>query len=273
MRLAVTGIGMVTPLGATRDETWAGVRSGASALRGLPAGLFPGAQGFAGELPPLADLAPCGERAAQYAVRAAAEAAAEAAILGVHDPERIGCFIGSSKGGMPSLAAFAADSGDASTRRFFEFCPCAPAAARCLGLAGPVMAEAASCATGVACLARAAAHVAEGRCDAALAGSADASLTPVLLAGFATAGVLSRHPDPGRACRPFDRGRDGFLIGEGAAVFCIEPIAAARRCRAFVYAVLAAAVLGSEAFHQTRPSLWPCATGSVQARGSVRPSR
>jgi len=252
---AVTGIGMVTPLGASTQAVWRRLRAGDSGLQKLPADLFEGASLHAGGVPPPETRPPGADRLVRYAVHAAREAAADARLLTATPPDRIACVIGASKGGVASLAQHALRPWAAPPDLLYNYMPCMASAraAHALGIRGPVMAEAASCATGVACLLRAAVLLERGLADAALAGSSDASLLPLLIAGFRNAGVLSECPDPAAACKPFDRGRDGFIIGEGAAVFALEPLQRARGRGARIYAVLAGMAMGSEAFHETRP--------------------
>ena len=255
MRVAVTGIGMVTPLGATRETTWQALRRGESGLRRLPADLFQGADAFAGGLPPQDSRAEGPERSIGYALRAAREAASDSGVLRHVAADRVACVIGSSKGGVGSLVAFALDPAWSPAGLFLDSLPCASAArvAEDLGLGGPRAAEAASCATGTACLSRAGAWLEAGRCDVAFAGSTDASLGPIILGAYQNLGALAGVVDPARACRPFDRRRDGFLIGEGAAVFVLEPLDRARRRGATVYGVLAAITMGSEPYHTIQP--------------------
>jgi len=255
MRVAVTGIGLVTPLGGAREDTWRAVRDGVCGLDRLPPDLFDGSGDCVGGLPPAASRAPGTDRSIRYALSAASEAAQDSGLVDAYPRDRIACVIGSSKGGVSTLLAHVADPLASPADLLRRYLPCMPSicAAETVGLEGPVLAETASCATGVACIARAVACLRRGRCDAALAGSTDASLSEVILAGFRNLGALSREDCPERACKPFDRRRDGFLIGEGAAVFALEPLERARRRGASIYAVLAGLAMGSEAYHETQP--------------------
>lgn len=158
---------------------------------------------------------------------------------------RFGCVIGTSKGGMRSLSralvrpgkisGTSEESGDLG-RRFEDspawpnggwpwFLPNMPAAAVAAryGLEGPCLCPVAACATGLAALNRGFELVRDGSCDVVLAGSSDASLCASVLASFRRMGVLARgFDDPRSACRPFDRLRSGFVVGEGAAVLVLE---------------------------------------------------
>lgn len=196
------------------------------------------------------------------ALRAAREAVAHAQ-LELVNPERWGCVMGASKGGMHLAvplftkqwvsrqrdlsrvaaggvddfdAAFAdspaghdADAGQAAWQglpenAWMQIWPDAPstAIAREFNIRGPVLAPAAACATGLVSLIRGAELIRSGVCDVVLCGSSDASLQPSLLASYRRLGVLARSGDPQSACQPFDKDRQGFLVGEGAAVIVVE---------------------------------------------------
>ena len=292
--VVITGIGLVTPLGVTRESTWsallAGTRAGAvlSPARMGPAweGIAPGPTWRGCPVPRPWTFS--GEPIIGDALIAAREALAHAN-LGPGDPERWGCVVGASKGGMHlAVPVFARQrgrrqrmlarvaAGDISetdnsrssvgfSPRFLEdqalawakahatehldtdlgqaawdglpddawlqIWPDAPATAiaREFNIRGPVLAPAAACATGLVSLIRAAELVRSGVCDVVLCGSSDASLTPSLLASYRRLGVMARHGDPRSACRPFDRERQGFLVGEGAAVLVVESLAHAEK--------------------------------------------
>jgi len=268
MPVAVTGVGLITPLGATRETSWRALRAGVIGLRRLPEGVFEGSSRFAGGLPPSRTQS-AADRFVLYAIDAAREAAEDADIGGAFSSASVAVVIGSSKGGIVTLAQYAARPVSAPDTLFLDGAPCAASArvAEYLQLGGPVLAESASCATGIACLSRAADLIRDGRCEAALAGSSDASLTPLILSCFQNLGALSRADRPASACKAFDRERSGFLIGEGAAVFALESLEHARRRPATVYGVLAGLALGCEAYHETRPD--PSGAGLVRCVGSA----
>jgi 3-oxoacyl-[acyl-carrier-protein] synthase II len=142
------------------------------------------------------------------------------------DPERVATVIGSSKGGLAAFArGFAKRSRSPDLFPFWETVP--PSAAATLiaadGWRGPCLAPVAACATGLVSMATAANLIRQGDCDAAIAGSGDASLLPSVLASFRRLGVLAPAAnDPSSACRPFAANRRGFAIGEGAGVLVLE---------------------------------------------------
>ena len=287
--VVITGIGLVTPLGVTRESSWSALLAGERA----GAVLNPAQMGLAWEgIAPSPTWRGCpvsrtwtfaGEPIIGDALVAASEALAHANLdLDTVDPERWGCVVGASKGGMHlTVPVFArqlgsrqrvgerlaagelsesrvgisprviddhapastnapetgqVDSGQAAwdglpEDAWLQIWPhaSATAIARQFNIRGPVLAPAAACATGLVSLIRAAELVRSGLCDVVLCGSSDASLQPSLLASYRRLGVMARHGDPRSACKPFDRDRQGFLVGEGAAVLVVESLAHAEK--------------------------------------------
>ena len=266
--VVITGIGIVTPLGVNRESTWsallAGERAGAvlnpARLGSAWEGIAPSPTWRGCPVPRTWDDA--GEPIIGDALIAAREAVAHAQ-LELVNPERWGCVIGASKGGMHlAVPVFAkqwlsrqrelarvtaggvddldtafpeppegldADVGQAAWNGLPEdawrqIWPDAPstAIAHEFNIRGPVLAPAAACATGLVSLIRGAELIRSGVCDVVLCGSSDASLLPSLLASYRRLGVLARRGDPQSACQPFDKDRQGFLVGEGAAVIVVE---------------------------------------------------
>src|SRR5207253_3866280 len=126
---------------------------------------------------------------------------------------------------------------------------------RDLGVTGPSSCVSAACASGNYALAQARLWLELGWVDVCLAGACDMAVTPMSLAAFGNLRALSRrNAEPRAASRPFDRGRDGFVMGEGGAVFVLEPAAAARKRAAKVYAEVAGCGAGSDAHHMVIPS-------------------
>ncbi len=223
-RVVVTGIGLVTPLGADRESGWARVLAGESAV--TPSGA---------RVP----LETAGPRAVGLAMFAAESAGADAGDFGAL-PERTGCSVSCSK---PLLSdgpagALSVQSPEDVTR----------AAARRFAAEGPVMNLAAACATGAQSVLAAAGWIREGRVDVVLAGAAESSFHPLYQAGFQRLGVLSTS---GRI-RPFDRARDGFILGEGAGVFVMESLARARGRGARIYGEVTGGDFSCDAHHATR---------------------
>lgn len=213
--VVITGVGLVSPLGPDRESTWRELLAGTSAaVRG-------------GARVPVAETDE--PRALRFSRLAAVEALLDAGMrpaLG----ERTGVAVSGSK---PLL--------DAPTILSPEVI--AQDVAATLGARGPVVNFSAACATGALSVMSAARWIQEGLCDAALAGAAESSFHPLYEAGFSRMGVLS---EKGRT-RPFDRGRDGFIMGEGAGVFYMEKESSARRRGARIYGAVSGWAAGCDA--------------------------
>ncbi len=237
----ITGVGIVSPLGATREATWRAVLTGERAgicldptVLGAAWHGVPGSRTWYGcPARRTADESFAAESFGREpfvgdALSAATEALAHAGLTAGGD-ERWGCVVGASKGGMHRAVPIWMRTGDWSLAApgpdgWLSCWPNAPssAIAQRWNIQGPVLAPGAACATGLVSLIRAADLIRSGVCDVVLAGSSDASLQPALLASYQRLGVMSRSTDPQSACKPFDRDRDGFLVGEGAAVLVLE---------------------------------------------------
>lgn len=230
----ITGIGCVGPLGGTLEEFWQRLLAGDRGVRQLSVDDLHGTSWPSGQLLDFVGApANCdaeeriGDPVLSLASRAAAEAFSHAQLArGSFDAERAGCVVGTSKGGLSAFAReFAARRGGEKANIWNDVPPNIAALhiARDLRLRGFCLAPIAACATGLVCVLRAFDLIRSGVCDVVLAGSSDASLHPAVLASFRRLGVLSsRFQDPAAACRPFNRDRDGFAIGEGAAMFVLE---------------------------------------------------
>ena len=270
-RVVITGIGLVTPLGLGRERTWQALKRGEHGIARLEEACFselairiagmvqPEAVGrgsSSGSLPGEAR----DDRFIRFALAAADEALDDSGLLrsGV-DPERVGCVLGSSKGGVLSLlSAHAAYRRGEGLREDFllQVLPdmASVRVAAQHGLRGFVGNQTAACATGPACIIQGADRIRHGLCDAVVAGASDASITPLIFAGFDRMGVLSREPDdPGAACKPYDVRRDGFVVGEGAAAVILESRVNAEARRARIYGELAGWALGAQGHHEVNP--------------------
>ncbi|MEZ6063036.1 MAG: beta-ketoacyl-[acyl-carrier-protein] synthase family protein [Planctomycetaceae bacterium] len=272
----VTGVGLVTPLGVGREESWrrllAGERGGSDAIRfddqsdaQLQTLLRRRAAGAPVDRSQLAALLARRMAAAvvstslppwqaddvlisliSYAALEACEDANLRSLL--HGNTKAGCVIGTSKSSLAQMeaqcrllqdgASGPLKNGDGDGRRWANvFRSDAPlqAVRQLTGISGPGSCPVAACATGLISVIQAAEWVRTGLCDVCLAGSVDASLRPSVLASFHRLGVLSHDSDAATACRPFDENRDGFIIGEGAAVLVLESRRHAERREATAY--------------------------------------
>ncbi|HVM00857.1 MAG TPA: beta-ketoacyl-ACP synthase II [Egibacteraceae bacterium] len=289
--VVVTGVGAVTPYGVGVAPFWAGLLAGrptAGPITRFDASGF--AVRIACEVPafdPFTRLPPRLvrqlDRFAQFALVAGEEALAGAGLLGspadagLHlpvegvDPERVGAVVASGSGGVEEMNAQAdrlRAGGPARVRPYLPIAmPVNMAGAQLAirhGLRGPSYAVASACASAGDAIGAGLDLIRCGRADVVVAGGAEAAITPLLVAGFAAAGTLSRRNDePERASRPFDADRDGFVVGEGAGLLVLERAehAAARGARAL--AVLAGYGTSSDAFHPTQPS--PGGRGAARA--------
>jgi 3-oxoacyl-[acyl-carrier-protein] synthase II len=282
-RVVVTGLGMVTSLGGTREECWRGLREGRHGFRTLD---LPAPN--RGELSWVGGMTYPRSLGA-ISMRATAEALRDAGLMlsgnGINR-DRVAVVFGLSKGNPSDLGRLL-DSlqehgpGWPGTRSWLSSWPHhgASSISRWLDLRGPCIAPVAACATGLIAALQAAELIRRGECDVAIVGGADQSLSPFLLGAFRRMGVLAGvEPghDPGRAVRPWDKARKGFLVGEGAAVLVLEREDHARARGALPYAEFAGGASGADAFHMTDldpdPSNLGGLIGRALRRGGVDPS-
>jgi 3-oxoacyl-[acyl-carrier-protein] synthase II len=198
-----------------------------------------------------------------YAV-AASQLAVDDAVLKVAPEEsaRVGVYIGSGIGGLGSIEHYhqiLRDKGPGRVSPFFIPMTIINLAsgqvAIRLGAKGPNSCAVTACATGNHCIGDAYRIIQRGEADVMVAGGAEAAITPLGVAGFASAKALSfRNDAPEKASRPFDRDRDGFVLGEGAGVIVLEEIEHARRRGARIYAEIIGYAMNSDAYHITAPS-------------------
>lgn len=271
-RVAVTGVGVVAPGGVGVPAFWDLLTSGRTATRGIT--LFDAAafrSRIAGEcdFDPIAagltaDEAARMDRAAQFAAVAADEARRDSGLTGA-DPGRTGVVIGSAVGATISLERhYAAQSGDgrdwlldhtgADPHLYRHLVPSSFAAEiawRCAA-EGPAVTVSTGCTSGLDAIGHAAALIEEGTADVVYAGATDAPISPISVACFdAIRATSANNDDPEHASRPFDRRRDGFVLGEGAAVLVLEEAGAARRRGADIYCEITGYANRANAFHMT----------------------
>lgn len=278
-RVVVTGIGATTPVGGTATETWDAVLAGRSGARTME---FDWVSKY--ELPvtfaamvhtrPEEVLAKVETRrldpSAQYALIAAREAWADAGAPEV-DPERLGTAIGSGIGGVWTLLDQWDTLREKGPRRVYPLAvpmlmPNGPAAAVSmeLGARAGVHTLVSACSSGAESMGYAIEMIRSGRADIVVAGGTEAAVHAMPIAGFAAMQALStRNDDPAAASRPYDTDRDGFVLGEGAAVIVLESEEHARARGAKIYAELAAVGLSADAHHITAPE--PNGSGASRA--------
>ncbi len=269
-RVVVTGIGCVTPIGTGVDGLWQGLQARHSAVRTITRfDPTPFRSRIAAEIPDFrpqdfldARRARRYDRFSQLAVVAAGLALSDADLaLERENRERVGAMMGSALGGVAyaeqQAGVFAAEGlrgldatlalsvfgGASSCNMAIEF-----------GLSGPNSTNAMSCASGTIAVGDAFHAVRDGLADVMLAGGAEAPLAPLCYGAFALIRAMStRNDEPGAASRPFDAGRDGFVMGEGAAVLVLEERGRALARGARVLAEVLGAAVTNDAFHMTVP--------------------
>jgi 3-oxoacyl-[acyl-carrier-protein] synthase II len=268
-RVAVTGIGVKTPAGTDRDTFWSTLlagRSTAAPITRFDASALPVTFGCeVSGFDPVAYLGPKEarrmDRTTQLGFAAAKDALDDAGDVGA-DPARCAVVAGTGIGGLITMedgVQTVLTRGPSRISPFFVPMMMANASAGViamqLGWTGPNLCVATACAASANAVGEAARLVREGSADVAMAGGAESAITPVALAAFSRMGALStRNDEPGRASRPFDVDRDGFVMGEGSAYLVLERLDRARTRGARVYAELAGYGRNSDAYHITAPS-------------------
>jgi 3-oxoacyl-[acyl-carrier-protein] synthase II len=265
-RVVITGIGAITPCGLTAEETWQSVRegrSGVSKVEGFEGHVRIAAQvrGFEPEQFMDHRSVRKTDRFAQFAVAAGTMAVQDAGIDVRADAERIGCSIGTGIGGLKTEETAHFKLFEAGPDRLNPFwvtalIPNMGAAeiSMALGTRGPLTTECTACAASAMSIGNALLYIRAGMADAMLAGGVEAPVVPLGLGGFGTMRALSRrNDDPEGASRPFDAGRDGFILAEGGAVLVLEELGRAQARGAHIYAEILGYGMSSDSHHVTEP--------------------
>ena len=275
-RVVVTGLGLISPVGNSVEAGWAQLIAGRSGIDRITrfdaSGL---ACQFAGEVKGfnVEDVMPAKEARhmdtfIHYGVAAAVQAVTDAGLphgesLNEAQAERYGCLVGSGIGGLPLIEQTHDDYRERGARRISPFF--VPASIINMisghisiryGFTGPNMAIVTACTTGLHCIGEAGRLIEYGDADVMVAGGAESTVSPLGVGGFAAARALStRNDDPQTASRPWDRDRDGFVLGEGAGVLVLEEYEHAKRRDARIYAELIGFGMGADAVHMTAPNV------------------
>ena len=277
-RVVVTGLGATTPLGGDVASTWESLLAGRSGARKLPADWSPVPLPVQIAAPAAVDPATVLDRVQarrldrceQLAIVAAREAWANAGSPEV-DPDRLGVVVSSGIGGVASTIAAYDTMNEKGWQRMSPFAipmlmPNGSAGwiAIELNARAEVHTTVSACASGAEAIGYAIDMIRAGRADVVLAGGTEAAIIPLNVAAFAAMRALStRNDEPERASRPFDKSRDGFLLGEGAGVVVLESAEHAARRGATVHAIAAGVGYSSDAHHIAQPE--PGGTGLVKA--------
>ncbi len=269
-------MGLISPVGNSLDEAWANLVSGRTGIANITrfdATDF--ACRFAGEVKNfnVEDYFPAKEARhmdvfMQYGMAASIQAVRDSGLktngeLTEEQAERIGCLVGSGIGGLPLIEDTHAELVARGPRRVSPFF--VPASIINMisghlsikfGFQGPNLAIVTACTTGLHCIGQAGRLIEYGDVDVMVAGGAEATVSPLGVGGFAAARALStRNDDPTTASRPWDKDRDGFVLGEGSGVMVLEEYEHAKRRGAKIYAELVGFGMGADAYHMTAPSV------------------
>ncbi len=275
-RVVVTGLGCVSPVGNSVAQSWDNLlagNSGIDLITRFDASNF--ACRFAGEVKGFDICDYIAEKEARHMDRfihlgmaAACQAVADSGLLtgdALDDEEavRIGCNIGSGIGGLPLIEQTHEELVKRGPRRISPFF--VPASiinmisghvAIKFGFKGPNIAVVTACTTGLHAIGLGARMVEYGDCDVMVAGGSEATISPLGVGGFASARALStRNDDPKTASRPWDKDRDGFVLGEGSGVLVLEEYEHAKARKAKIYAEVSGFGMSADAFHMTAPNV------------------
>ncbi|MBI4623422.1 MAG: beta-ketoacyl-ACP synthase II [Verrucomicrobia bacterium] len=268
--VVVTGLGVVTSIGHNADAFWAGLVAGRCGIKRVT--LFDPAE-FASQIgaevrdwDPARHMDPKearrNDRYTQFGFVAARQAVVDSGLeMAKEDGDRVGVIIGSGIGGMHTYETQLKVLAERGPRRVSPFTIPALIGNMCAGLVaiefgarGPNFGIVSACATGAHALGEAAHAIRRGDADVMIAGGSEAAITPFAYASFCSMKAMStRNDEPEKACRPFDRNRDGFIMGEGAGVVVLESLEHARARGARIYCELAGYAATCDAFHITQP--------------------
>ncbi len=271
-RVVVTGLGCVSPVGNSVAESWQSLMSGRTGIANITRFDASGLSvHFAGEVKGfnIEDHVPAKEARhmdvfIHYGIAAGLQALDDSGLeVTEANAERLGVMVGSGIGGLPMIEDTHTEYTNRGARRISPFF--VPGSIINMisghisilrGLKGPNLAAVTACTTGLHSLGLAARLIQYGDADVMVAGGAESTISPLGVGGFAAARALStRNDDPATASRPWDKGRDGFVLGEGAGVMVLEEYEHAKARGAKIYAELSGVGFSGDAFHMTAPNM------------------
>ncbi|MGB1221633.1 MAG: beta-ketoacyl-ACP synthase II, partial [Alcanivoracaceae bacterium] len=269
-RVVVTGLGMLSPLGASVEESWKGITAGTSGINSIDHFDTEGfSTQFAGMVPAfdIAEFMPAKDARkmdvfVQYGLVAAIQAVRDSGLEATEETAgRIGVAIGSGIGGLTNIEENARKLFDSGPRKISPFFVpgsiinmIAGNLSIMYGFRGPNFATVTACTTGTHSIGFAAQQIQLGLADAMVAGGAEKASCSLGMAGFAAARALStRNDDPQAASRPWDVDRDGFVLADGAGIVVLEEYEAAKARGAHIYAELVGYGMSGDAYHMTAP--------------------
>jgi 3-oxoacyl-[acyl-carrier-protein] synthase II len=275
-RVVVTGLGCVSPVGNTVPEAWANLVAGQSGIdlitkfdaSGMSCKIAGEVKGFDLESYISAKEARSMDTFIHYGIAAAHQAVVDSGLptgeaLDDELATRIGCIVGSGIGGLPLIEETHAEYVNRGARRISPFF--VPASiinmisghvSMRFGFKGPNLAVVTACTTGLHCIGEGARKIEYGDADVIVAGGSEATVSPLGVGGFAAMRALStRNDDPRTASRPWDKDRDGFVLGEGAGVMVLEEYEHAKARGAKIYAEVVGYGMSADAGHMTAPNM------------------
>lgn len=275
-RVVVTGLGCVSPVGNTVPEAWANLVAGQSGIdlitkfdaSGMSCKIAGEVKGFDLESYISAKEARSMDTFIHYGIAAAHQAVVDSGLptgeaLDDELATRIGCIVGSGIGGLPLIEETHAEYVNRGARRISPFF--VPASiinmisghvSMRFGFKGPNLAVVTACTTGLHCIGEGARKIEYGDADVIVAGGSEATVSPLGVGGFAAMRALStRNDDPKTASRPWDKDRDGFMLGEGAGVMVLEEYEHAKARGAKIYAEVIGYGMSADAGHMTAPNM------------------
>ncbi|MBS1269906.1 MAG: 3-oxoacyl-[acyl-carrier-protein] synthase 2 [Gammaproteobacteria bacterium] len=282
-RVVITGLGIVSPLGVGIEANWANITAGVGGIGPITrfdaTGINCTIAGQADDFDITQWLSPREarkmDRFIQFGMAAGIDAVKDSGIeVTDENAPRIGVYIGSGIGGMETIEKTTLTLTEKGPRRVSPFYVpmsiinmVAGNLSIMYGLKGPNLSMVTACTTGTHAIGEASRLIEYGDADMMLAGGAEAAITPTATSGFANAKALStRNDDPQTASRPWDTGRDGFVMGEGAGVVALEELEHARNRRAHVYAEVLGFGMSADAHHMTQPI--PSGEGAAACMGN-----
>jgi 3-oxoacyl-[acyl-carrier-protein] synthase II len=271
-RVVVTGLGCISPVGNTIADAWGSITAGKSGIATITKfDASPFSTTFAGEVKGfnVEDYIPAKEARSMdtfihYGIADGVQAMQDSGLVVTEEnAERIGVLVGSGIGGLPEIEETHKVLTERGPRRISPFF--VPASIINMisghlsikfGLKGPNLAIVTACTTGLHSIGQAARMIEYGDADVMIAGGAESTISPLGLGGFAAARALSaRNDDPATASRPWDKDRDGFVLGEGSGVMVLEEYEHAKARGAKIYAEVLGFGMSADAYHITAPNM------------------
>ena len=283
-RVVVTGLGVVSPIGYGVQENWENITAGKSGIgpislfdsTGFPATIAGEVEAFVASDHIPEKMARKMDRFIQFGMVAGNEAVRDAGLIATEEnADMIGVYVGAGIGGVNTVENTTLTYFERGVRRvspFYVPMSIINMAAGNLsiehGFRGPNLAVTTACTTGTHAIGDAMRIIQYGDADAMVAGGTEAAITPTSVAGFGNAKALSRNNEyPAEASRPWDMGRDGFVLGEGAGILVLEELGFARKRGARIYAEITGFGMSGDAYHMTSPS--PGGNGAMRCMSNA----